>query len=194
MLKANLLKCVTKLIENDFLKESVNIEELRSRFAKKVDRLVFNKALEDLCLKNKLIREAGGIRTPHRNVKLNSIQDHLVHQVLGYAKTFGIMPFSMGQLLELSKMKYPKREIQKVVIFLTNQGKLIRLGDGRYLTVEALEEIKQRILKIISEKNSFTLSDCGEILGFGRTKGAPIFDYLDFVGFTKRDGNIRTLK
>lgn len=194
VLKANLLKCVTELIENDLLKASVNIEELRNRFGKNFDKVLFNKALEDLCLENRLIREAGGIRPFHRNIKLNSTQDRLVAQVFHFARILGVMPFSIGQLLELSKMKYPKREIQKVVTFLTHQEKMIRLDDGRYLTVEALEEIKQRILKIISEKNSFTLSDCTEILGFGRSKGAPIFDYLDSVGFTKREGNIRTLK
>jgi hypothetical protein len=76
---------------------------------------------------------------------------------------------------------------------------IMPIGDqGFYLikqfAIEALEEVKQRIQKIISEKKSFTLSDSTEILGFGRTKGAPIFDFLDFVGFTKREGNIRTLK
>lgn len=81
-----------------------------------------------------------------------------------------------------------------MLVFLTNQGKLVQLNDDRFLTIEALEEVKQRIRKIISEKKSFTLSDSTEILGFGRTKGAPIFDFLDFVGFTKREGNVRTLK
>ena len=90
--------------------------------------------------------------------------------------------------------KYPKPEIQKVLAFLTHQGKLVLLNDDRFLTTEALERVKQRVQKIISEKKSFTLSDSTEILGFGRTKGAPIFDYLDSVGFTKREGNIRTLK
>jgi selenocysteine-specific elongation factor len=194
VLKANLLKSVIELMENDLLKESVNIEELRNRFGKNFDKLIFNKALEDLCLKNKLYREAGGIRPPNRKVKLNPTQDHLIHQVFHCAKTLGIVPFSIGQLFQLSKMKHPKREIQKVVTFLINQGNLVQLDDGRYLTVDALEEVKQRIQKIISEKTSFTLSDCSEIVGFGRTKGAPIFDYLDSIGFTKREGNIRTLK
>jgi len=94
----------------------------------------------------------------------------------------------------LTQKKYPKKDIQKVLTFLTYQGKFVQLNDDRFLTIEAIEEVKQRIQKIISEKKSFTLSDSTEILGFGRTKGAPIFDYLDSVGFTKREGNLRTLK
>lgn len=81
-----------------------------------------------------------------------------------------------------------------MLAFLTHRGKLVQLNDDRFLTTEALEEVEQRVQKTISEKKSFTLSDSTKILGFGRTKGAPIFDYLDSIGFTKREGNIRTLK
>jgi len=151
---------VTELLENDLLKKSVNIEELRNRFGKNFDKLLFQNALDDLCRENKLVREAGGCRTPKRCAKLNSTQDQLVGQVFQFAEKIRVTPFSMGQIIELSKKKYPKLEIQK----------------------------------IISEKKSFTLSDSTEILGFGRTKGAPIFDYLDSIGFTKQEGNIRTLK
>jgi hypothetical protein len=91
----------------------------------------------------------------------------------------GVTPFSLGQVVELSGKKYPKRKIQIVLTFLTHQGKLVRLSVDRFLTIEALEEVKQKVQKIISEKKSFTLSDCMEILGFGQSKGAPIFDYLD---------------
>jgi hypothetical protein len=61
-----------------------------------------------------------------------------------------------------------------VLTFLTHQEKLVQLYDDRFLTAEALEEVKQRVQKIISQKKSFTLSDCMEILGFGRSKGAHI--------------------
>jgi selenocysteine-specific elongation factor len=193
-LKEGLLIDVTELLENDFLKKSVNIEELRNRFGKNIDKLLLLKTLEDLCREKRLIKEAGGFQIPKRSAKLNSDQEHLAGHVFHFAKNLGFMPFSLGQLSELSKKKYPKREIQKVLTFLTHQGKLVQLNDDRFLTAEALEEVKQRVQKIISQKKSFTLSDCMEILGFGRSKGAPIFDYLDSVGFTKREGNIRTLK
>lgn len=193
-LKERLLIDVTGLLENDLLKASVNIEELRNRYEKNYDKVLFQNALDDLCRENKLIREAGGFRTPSRCAKLNLDQEQLAGHVFHCVKNLGVTPFSLGQLIELSNKKYPKREIQKVLAFLTNQGRLVRLNDDRFLTAEALEEVKQRVQKIISEKKSFTLSDCTEILGFGRSKGAPIFDYLDSVGFTKREGNIRTLK
>jgi selenocysteine-specific elongation factor len=194
MFKDNLLSSVTELLENDLLKKSVNIEELRNRFGKNFDKLLFQNALDDLCREHKLIKESGGFRTPKRFIKLNSALNQLVGQVFHHAKVLGIMPFSLGQLIELTQKKYPKKDIQKVLTFLTYQGKFVQLNDDRFLTIEAIEEVKQRIQKIISEKKSFTLSDSTEILGFGRTKGAPIFDYLDSVGFTKREGNLRTLK
>jgi len=193
-LKGYLLNCTAELLETDLIKESVNIEELRNRSRKNIDKHLLQKAVESLCRENKLIKEAAGFRLPRRTVKLNSAQNNLVEQIFQCADKMGIMPFSAAQLFEKFDRKYSKREFQKMLTFLTRQGKLVQLSDDRFLTAEAIEKVKQRIQKIVLQKNSFTLSDCTQILGFGRSKGAPIFDYLDSVGFTKRDGNLRTLR
>ena len=91
MFKDNLLGSVTELLENDLLKKSINMEELRNRFGKNFDKVLFQNALDDLCRENKLIRETGGFRTPKRSVKLNSAQDQLTKKVFRYAKMLGVI-------------------------------------------------------------------------------------------------------
>lgn len=115
---------MTELLENDLLKKSVNIEEIRNRFGKNFDKLLFQNALDDLCLENKLVRETGGIRTTKSSVKLNSAQDQLVGQVFHYAKILGIMPFSLGQLIELTQKKISKTGNSKSVGFSYQPGEI----------------------------------------------------------------------
>jgi len=59
---------------------------------------------------------------------------------------------------------------------------------------ETLEEIKRRVKALIEAKGALTIADCKEVLGYGRTVGVPVFEYLDAVGFTVRDGDRRTLR
>ena len=76
---------------------------------------------------------------------------------------------------------------------LHEKNELIRLNDRRYLSAKALEEIKQRVSKVIGEKGGLTLADSKEVLGYGRSVGVPVLEYLDSVGFTRREGGKRVL-
>lgn len=76
---------------------------------------------------------------------------------------------------------------------LHKTGRLIQLGNRRFLLPEALREIKRKISRRIREKGFFDLSNSKEILGYGRTVGIPVLEYLDDVGFTTRNGNTRIL-
>jgi selenocysteine-specific elongation factor len=57
-----------------------------------------------------------------------------------------------------------------------------------------MEQIKDRVRKVIMQKGRLTLADSKEILGYGRTVGVPVLEYLDAIGFTCRQENERVLK
>ena len=78
--------------------------------------------------------------------------------------------------------------------FLRDQNRLVRVNDGRFLSVETLEEIKLKITEVIHQKGLFTIPDCTPVLGYGRTVAIPILEYLDVEGFTIRLEDGRVLK
>ncbi len=77
---------------------------------------------------------------------------------------------------------------------MRDQGRLIRLNDNRYLTPAALEEIKTKVSAVISERGVFVVEDLKEALGYGRTRGIPVLEYLDNIGFTIRIEQGRVLR
>lgn len=81
--------------------------------------------------------------------------------------------------------------IQKYLDYLKGQGKLAILGDKRFLSAEAVEEIKRRVGQVIEKKGAFTIPDCKETLGYGRTVAIPVLEYLDTIAFTRRMGDER---
>ena len=96
-------------------------------------------------------------------------------------------------------MKNKRRFLSSIVFttliaFLIAQKQLVHLSDNRFLWAGALETIKSRVKTAIERKGRITLTDSKDILGYGRWGGAPVFDYLDKIGFTARIGNERVLK
>lgn len=57
----------------------------------------------------------------------------------------------------------------------------------------AVMEVKRRIKDAIEQKGRFLITDCQEVLGYGRTQAISVLEYLDATGYTERDGNARIL-
>ena len=56
-----------------------------------------------------------------------------------------------------------------------------------------MKQIKEKIKHVIIKKGCLTLADSKGILGYGRSGGVPVLEYLDEIGFTRRDGDGRVL-
>ncbi len=90
--------------------------------------------------------------------------------------------------------KYRLNEIRFALEQMYEQGRLVRLNNGRYLTPQAMGEIKKQVEACIREKGRLSLESAKEILGYGRTGTVPVLEYLDAVEFTERREDVRVLK
>ena len=97
-------------------------------------------------------------------------------------------------ILELARERIDRKELEKLLNYLCAQGELVRLNNGRFLSAQAMEEIKKRVIEVINIKGGITPADSKEILGYGRTVGIPVLEYLDSLGVTLRQGNVRMLR
>ena len=192
-LKGRLLEVVEENLSEDPLKRAVNSEEIKAQLAPSLDDGPFQRMTVELCNEGKLIKVVGGFRPPGIAANLSDEQERLVKFCLDYAERSDLVPFSADTIWKLHEKKYQKSDIQKILDYLYAEKKLIRLNDRRFLTPEAVEEIKLRVKSVIVAKGGLSLADSKEALGYGRSVGVPVLEYLDSVGFTRRDGNKRIL-
>ena len=122
------------------------------------------------------------------------IKKKLIDKLTEFAAKQGYASFSAGTFYDSCGGGVLWRDVQKTLNYLHTQEKLVRLNDGRYLTSEAMKEIGERVRVLILRKGSLTIKDSLEILGYGRSRGVPVLDYLDSIGLTCRVGNVRVLK
>jgi len=193
-LKERLMKIIEKILSENPFQLTVIPDEIKTRLSSSIDGFLFQRMLAELCREEKLIKTDGGFKIRNLSVKFSKEQEGLITLLLEYAQNLGIVPFRADMFWKFHKKKFNKNEIQRLLDFLHNQKRLIRFSNDRFLTPQAMEQIKDGVKKVIMQKGRLTLADSKEILGYGRTVGIPVLEYLDVIGFTRRQENERVLK
>jgi selenocysteine-specific elongation factor len=74
------------------------------------------------------------------------------------------------------------------------EGHLVRVSDDIYLHVDVDAEMKQKVVERLQQTGQgLTVADIRDLLGTSRKYAVPLCEYLDRVGVTRRDGDLRFL-
>ncbi|MGO9567751.1 MAG: selenocysteine-specific translation elongation factor, partial [Desulfomonilaceae bacterium] len=169
VLKRQLVDITRNILLQDAFKAAASSDEIRFRLDPTLDDAPFERLLGELCKEGKLVKTDAGYRIPNFVVKLPSHRERLVEKLVEFAKKQGYETFSAGTFWKIHGEGFEHREVEKVLDHLHAQKKLVRLNDGRFLTIEAMQEIKEKVTELILQKGSLTLQDSKVILGYGRT-------------------------
>lgn len=193
-LKKQVLATVVAHLVRNVFKIAVRADELLSEIELDCDDALLQRILGELRSERKLVEIDRGFRVPSLSLKLPVNAAKSADQMLDYARSLGCITFNARTLCELHWKTFKVNEIRGLLEYLRAKRKLVRLSDGRYLTSEAMEEIKQRVTDLITRKGSLRVQDSWKILGYGRNRAIPVLDYLDFIGLTRRINDVRVLR
>ncbi len=73
------------------------------------------------------------------------------------------------------------------------EGHLVRIAEEVYLHVEHATELSQRIQTQLGPDQGVTVAEIRDLLGTSRKFAVPICEYLDRIGLTRREGDLRFL-
>lgn len=192
-LKRQLIDVAKQILSRDAFKSAVSGDEIRFQLEPNLADAVLARLLNELCTEGKLTKSEKGYRVANFVAKFPSFREKLITRIVEYAKKQGFGTFSPGTFWKKYGQGVAYRDVEKVLDHLHAHKKLVRLNDGRFLTAEALEEIKERVRALIVRKGHLTIEDGKLVLGYGRNRAVPVLDYLDSIGFTLRVGDGRVL-
>lgn len=73
------------------------------------------------------------------------------------------------------------------------EGELVRVADGLYLHAEADSELRRLMAEKLAGGTGVTVAEIRDLLGTTRKYAVPLCEYMDHVGITRRDGDLRYL-
>ncbi|MDD3853850.1 MAG: selenocysteine-specific translation elongation factor [Syntrophomonadaceae bacterium] len=165
-------------------------EEMRSKFFSQFSGKVFNAILKYLeeqdCLvsKNNEISLIKHIPTPGEKEKraINHIVDNLNRQL-----------FNPPGIEEMkSDLAISDTEMSEALVYLINQGQVIRLDGENYFSKVAIEEGKKILGEYFKEEQQLSLATARDLLKTSRKYALPLVEYYDKIHFTRRIGDMRT--
>lgn len=189
----HVLKVCERVLTGDNLKQKFQINEIADSLDVKVSQTLLVDILRVLCQRGSLAISNGYYQLTGSTEWLSADHQKTITALLNFAENAGWKPFSAGHFCKVSRGQYSKRNVEKLLLQLALQNKLIQLAEDRYIAPHALEAIKARMKDFLEQQDCFSIHDCQSVLGYGRTQAIHVLEYLDDAGFTKREGNVRTL-
>jgi selenocysteine-specific elongation factor len=87
-------------------------------------------------------------------------------------------------------------DLKRVLTFLIKANALVRIAEGRYITVNALSRAKERLVAELRTrgKAGIKAAEYRDAIGAGRKLAIELLEYFDCSRVTLRSGDVRTLR
>ncbi len=192
-LKEEICKRLAKFHEKFPLRPGLAKEDLRQRLPSGLDTRVFEKMLEELEAKGKIVREKELVRLATHKIVLAEDLEHLKRDLEEAFRREGFQPRDKDEIL--AQFRDNPALTLEIYQLLLKQGRLIRIKENLVYHAEVIEEIKRRVRKFFKDHQEMAVGDFRKILdGASRKYLIPLLEYLDRERFTMRLGDKRVLR
>jgi len=181
--QTRLLDTVTRELSAEKLKKGVAPAIPQSALG--LPKELFDALVVNLISKGKLAREEGSLALPEHKPHLSDQQAEMSKAVLALFKKASSTPPGMKEIVAALPGSAP------VVRYLLQQKQLLELPDGILLESEQFTEIQQFVVTLLIQKGQVTIQEIAARFGFSRKYSIPLMNYLDRLGITRREGDMR---
>jgi len=149
---------------------------------------VLDDVLERLTDAGSIAQGPAGIRLAGHAVRLSADHERALEAMRSITRRGRFAPPTREAVLAASGRPTP--EARALMTRLIDSGDLAIVGEYAYHR-EALAEIQRLVTQHFREKGPFTVADLRDLTQSSRKYVVPLAEYLDGVGFTRRQGDLR---
>jgi selenocysteine-specific elongation factor len=166
------------------LKFGMSKEELKSR--SKIDTIVFSLIIKELVQAGQVVEHGTKIAAKDFQPTLNEKQKRDVELLL---ERFKKSPF------ETPSVKDSMTTVgEDVFNHLLESEQLIKVSPDVVFTAQSFEEMVQRIREELQDDSEITIAEVRDTLDTTRKYALALMEYLDSIGVTVRQGDVRRLR
>jgi len=164
-------------------------EDMRSRLFGSINPKVFNSIMKHLeeegriATKSNLVGIAGCVSEPGDKEK------QIIMTIKTIMKDQQFSPPGLDEMRALTNL--PEEEFMEIIVYLTDQGDLVKINESLYFYRDAIENGKQLLEEYFHREKELTLAVARDIFNTSRKYALPLIEYYDRMHFTRRVGDIR---
>jgi selenocysteine-specific elongation factor len=175
------------------LKSGMLKEELKSKFPSNADPKLFNLLLNQMVRDNLIVQEDKTVRLASHKVSLAGDEATLRRKIAEAYRQSGLQPPFFRDLA--AALKADPAQAKDVLNLLIEEGVIVRTKEDLYFHAEAIEGLKQRMVKFFEQNPEMNPAHFKEMTGGASRKFLiPLLEYFDSKNVTLRVGDIRKLR
>ena len=183
-------KILQKLHQEYPLQVTFERSQILSHFSQD-QRQLLDHVLDQMKACGEILRKNGRISLAGHGPKLSRNERVLLDELIDIFRQTGEKPPTVSECRKQATRL--QNSVAPLIALASSNGDLIELTSEIYIHAEAELRLRERIGQELRAAGGLTLSQMREILETTRKYAIPLAEYWDRTGFTRRDGDLRTL-
>ena len=132
-----------------------------------------------------------GVALPGRGPQLSKNEQKLLADIVETYRASGYEPPTVEEIR--TRTTKNQQSVEQLVALAIAEGQLIDIGGGFLLHADNERRLRETLVAQMASGEGRTVSQIRELLATTRKYAVPLCEYLDRIGFTRRDGDLRFL-
>jgi selenocysteine-specific elongation factor len=138
----------------------------------------------------KVVADARTVALKDHVPKLSQAERKLKAEIAEAFRAGGMLPPEPSAWTSKSNPK----AVPELLALLCEEERIVAVGPDFYLDFDVAADLRHKVADHLADGSSMTMSALRDLLGTTRKYAVPIGEYLDRIGLTRRDGEVRTLR
>jgi selenocysteine-specific elongation factor len=190
-LQERILKTLTRLHTAFPLQAGHERHKLRAELAYIGNDEVVDRAIDGLRDQGRVVVDGSAVRRSDFKPRLSANLHKLKDKVIAAYASAGLRPPRAASFADLAGGN--AGNLDALMNLCVSEGHLVHLDEDFYLH----RPIAERVTRLLADKMAaglgLTIADVRDLLGTGRKQALLVCTYLDRIGITRRDGDLRVL-
>ena len=139
----------------------------------------------------KVVAESRTVAVKGYEPRLSQGERRLKGDLLESIRKGGMSPPELTELAATAGAR--AAVVPELLALLRDEQKLVELSSSLYLDFDVEAVLRRKVIERLSDGSTMTMADLRDLLGTTRKYAVPIGEYLDRIGLTRREGDVRKL-
>jgi selenocysteine-specific elongation factor len=147
--------------------------------------------LDRLKRQGRIVADTRTLALPGHQAKLSQGERRLKQELADAIRAGGISPPDASELAAIAGPR--AAVVSDLLALLRDEQQIAEINAGLYLDTDAEAELRRKVKERLADGSTMTMADLRDLLGTTRKYAVPIGEYLDRIGLTRREGDLRRL-
>jgi selenocysteine-specific elongation factor len=147
--------------------------------------------LDRLAALGKIVAGPRSIALKGHEPKLSQAEHKLKNELADAIKAGGMSPPDAAELTASAGQRGPV--VAELLALLCDEERLVEISSTLFFDTDCELELRRRVYDRLQGGATITMAELRDLLGTTRKYAVPLGEYLDRIGLTKREGDLRRL-